>query len=104
MSNNNKFNSINKMNEYNKFLCVLDKNKKNENLKNETIEGSTIEKIIKIIENNYKDKKYKSQKFWTERINKLLSKILQNLRLNIKSHLFVSGVNGHLHMNKTIMI
>jgi ATP-dependent 26S proteasome regulatory subunit len=62
----NKFKSANKLNNYNKFLSILDKtnkdNNKDKELKNEN-SSSTINEIIKTIENNYKDNKYNSINF-----------------------------------------
>jgi len=71
-------NTVNKMNEYNKFLCVLDKNKNKENIitenrsyniekekptSNSNSEKKTIDELIKTIETNFKNKEYNSQHF-----------------------------------------
>ena len=61
----NKSNLINKINDYNKFLSVLDKHKNNECLKKEKLSSkeTTISELIKTIENNFKDQKYNTIPF-----------------------------------------
>jgi len=61
--------STKKTNEFNKFLCVLDKNKNKDNIiteksnANANLEKETIDELIKNIETNFKNKEYNSQHF-----------------------------------------